>query len=160
MSADPLCRIRRKLGFSRRIQLLLFLVSLSSPTPHTRNFRLELKFQYPLGALNYWWTITTIQFGAKPPCSWLGSSVTNVPKAISSLVLLDIYWTHKWYISVFPKTDLLNFSAAPPFFPVPCNESLTGFKLVITNATWLWVGRISNYVNTSIVIQLVRWDIK
>ena len=68
------------------------------------------------------------------------SSGTNGPKTLSSLVLLDIYWTHKWYISVLPKIYQLTFSAAPPpppFFPVPCNHPLTGFKLGRINATYL-----------------------
>ena len=56
---------------------------------------------------------------------------------LSSLVLLNIYWTHKWYIYVLSKIDQLNFSAGPPLFPVPCNHSLTGSKLGRTNATHL-----------------------
>ena len=65
------------------------------------------------------------------------SSGTTGPKALSFLVLLDIYWTHKWYISILIKIDLLTFSAAPPFCPVPCNYPLMGFKLGRTNATHL-----------------------
>ena len=82
------------------------------------------------------------------------------PMALSSLVLLDMYWTHKWYIYIFPIIDQLTFSAAPPFFPVPRNNLLTIFKLVRTNATGLWVGGINNYLNTCIICQLVFWDIK
>ena len=42
------------------------------------------------------------------------SSGSNGTKAISSLVLLDINWTHKCYISIFPKIYQLNFSVAAP----------------------------------------------
>ena len=65
------------------------------------------------------------------------SSGTTGPKALSYLVLLDIYWTHKWYIYVLPKIDKLTFSDAPPFCPFPCHNRLTGFKLGRTNATHL-----------------------
>ena len=57
------------------------------------------------------------------------SSGTTGPEAISSLVLLYIYWIDKWYISVLPKIDQLTFSAGPPFFPVPYNHPLTGFNM-------------------------------
>ena len=87
---------------------------------------------------------------------WSG---TTEPKALSYLVLLDIYWTHKWYIYVLPKIDQITFSAAPPFCPVQCNHPLTGFKPSRTNATRLWVGFLNNYVNTSIVCQPILWDI-
>ena len=48
----------------------------------------------------------------------ISSGSTGI-KAISSLVLPDIYWTHKWYISVLPKIYQLTFSAAPPLLPKP-----------------------------------------
>ena len=83
------------------------------------------------------------------------SSGSTGPKAFYSLVLLDIYWTHKSYISVFPKINQLNFSAAPPFCPFPCNHSWTVFKLGIRNSTQLCVGGIKNYLNTCIVCHLV-----
>ena len=42
------------------------------------------------------------------------SSGGTGPKALSFLVLLYIYWTHNWYISILPIIDQLTFSAAPP----------------------------------------------
>ena len=68
----------------------------------------------------------------------IASSSSTGPEALSSLVLLDIYWTHKWYISVLPKIYQITFSAWPPFWPVPFNHPLTGFKMGRTNATHLW----------------------
>ena len=66
------------------------------------------------------------------------STGSTEPKALFSIVLLDIYCTYNWYISVLPKIDKLTFIAAPPFCPVPCNHSWIGFKLGRTNATHLW----------------------
>ena len=84
------------------------------------------------------------------------SSGSTGTKALSSLVLLYIYLTHKWYISVLPKTDQLTFSSGLPFYPVLCNHSWTEFKLGRTNKTWLWVIGLNNYLNTCIVHQTSR----
>ena len=65
------------------------------------------------------------------------SSGSTGSKALSYLVLIDIYWTHKWYISVSPKIDQLTFSDSPPLLPVSCNHSWMGFKLGRTNTTHL-----------------------
>ena len=97
----------------------------------------------------------------KNPLRFHISSDTTGHKALSSLVILDTHWTHKWYISVLPKIDQIAFSAGPPFCPVPCNHHFTGFKMVRTNETRLWVVGINNYVNTSIFRQLghnARWQ--
>ena len=80
----------------------------------------------------YLWPSPSWKF---PPRSL--SNGSTGPKALSSLVLIYIYWTHKWYISVLPKIEQLKFSSAPPFCPVPFNHSLTWFKLGRTNATHL-----------------------
>ena len=45
------------------------------------------------------------------------SSGSTGTKALSSLVLPNIYWTHKWYISVLSKIYQLTFSAAPHLLP-------------------------------------------
>ena len=92
--------------------------------------------------------------------SYIFPSGSTGTRAIYSLFLLDIYWKHNWYISVLPKIDQLTFSAPPPFYPVPCNHSLTGFKPGRTIETRLWVVGLNNYLNTCIVCQLARWYIK
>ena len=88
--------------------------------------------------------------------SLLVSSGSNGHKALYSLVLLDIYLIHKWYISVLPKIYQIPFIDAPPSFPVPCNHSLVVFKLGRTNITRLWLRGLNNYLNTYIFCQLVR----
>ena len=55
-------------------------------------------------------------------------SVSTRPKALYYLVLLDIYWTHKYYISELRKIDQLTFRAALPFCPFRWNNSLTGLN--------------------------------
>ena len=87
------------------------------------------------------------------------SSGSTGPKEISSLFLLETYWTHKWYISVLTKIDHLIFSAAPPFCPVTCNNSWTGFKLGRKNAIRLWVGGIKNYLNTCLSASPLRYQV-
>ena len=109
--------------------------------------------------LNMTWNIS---FAVHMNPSWTQerSSGSTGPKALSYLVPLDIYWIHKWYIYVFPIIYQLTFSAAPPFCPVLCNHSWMEFKLGRTNATWLWVVGLNNYLNTCIFCHLFLWDIK